>query len=178
MPAAADPRYPIGRFEWKGPNTPEQRKQLIARIAALPSEFRAAVRGLTSQQLETPYREGGWTLRQVVHHVPESHMNAYIRCKLALTEDEPTIKPYAEERWALLADVPVAPVEASLSLLDSLHQRWAILLGTLKESDFERVFVHPESGPTSIDKALAHYVWHGMHHTAHITSVRKAKGWG
>jgi uncharacterized damage-inducible protein DinB len=138
--------------------------------------MRAAVAGLTEQQLDTPYRAGGWTVRQVVHHVPESHMNSYVRFKLALTEDDPVIKPYDEVLWAKLADA-YAPIEGSLALLDALHQRWVPLLESMKDGDFERTFRHPELGPVRLDQNLALYAWHGKHHVAHITALRDRMGW-
>jgi hypothetical protein len=173
-----DPRYPIGKFHFDGPPTEDQRTQLIADIEQAPSALRAAVTGLSPQQLDTPYREVGWTVRQVTHHVPDSHMNAYIRFKLALTEDEPTIKPYAEDRWAELADTQSTPVEVSLVMLDSLHNRWVRLLRSLEPDDWKRTFRHPESGSlVSLEKNLASYAWHGKHHVAHVTELRKKMGW-
>ena len=139
--------------------------------------MRAAVAGLTPEQLDTPYRPGGWTVRQVVHHVPDSHINSYVRFKLALTEEEPTIKPYDEARWAKLADTATTPVEVSLTLLDSLHSRWVPLLQSLTEADFARQFRHPELGMVRLDRNLALYAWHGKHHVAHITSLRERMGW-
>jgi hypothetical protein len=173
----SDPRYPIGKFHFEGPLSEAQRAELISSIELLPSNMRAAVSGLNNQQLDTPYREGGWTVRQVVHHVPDSHMNAFIRYKLALTEDEPTIKPYAEDRWALLPDVQATPIEVSLALLDALHNRWVRLLRSLKPDDWKKNFRHPELGTVSLEKNLALYSWHSKHHTAHITELKKAKGW-
>ena len=173
----SDPRYPIGKFHFEGPLSEAQRAELISSIELLPANMRAAVSGLNNQQLDTPYREGGWTVRQVVHHVPDSHMNAFIRYKLALTEDEPTIKPYAEDRWALLPDVQATPIEVSLALLDALHNRWVRLLRSLKPDDWKKNFRHPELGTVSLEKNLALYSWHSKHHTAHITELKKAKGW-
>lgn len=172
-----DLSYPIGKFSWSGSSTPQQRSEHIAKLAAAPAALRAAVKGLSPAQLDTPYRPQGWTVRQVVHHVPESHMNAYIRFKLALTEDEPTIKPYMEDRWAELADVPQAPIEASLALFENLHLRFVTLLKTLEPAQFARTFKHPELGVQSLDRALAMYAWHGAHHTAHITHLRERMGW-
>src|SRR3954463_1534090 len=168
-----DPRFPIGKFHYEGAPSADQRQNFIAEIEQAPAAIRAAVQGLSPQQLDTPYRDGGWNVRQVVHHVPESHMNAYIRFKLALTEDEPTIKPYAEDRWAKLADVQVTPVEISLSLLDSLHERWVRLLRVMKDQEWKRAFRHPELGVVPLDKSLALYSWHGRHHVAHVTELRK-----
>jgi hypothetical protein len=154
-----------------------QREKFIDDIEQTPASLRTAVKNLSPQQIETPYRNGGWTVRQVVHHVPESHMNSYIRFKLALTEDEPTIKPYMEDGWAELADVRSTPLEISLALLDSLHDRWVRLLRTLRPENWKRTFRHPELGVVSLEKNLALYAWHGRHHTAHITELRKKMGW-
>jgi len=173
----SDPRYPIGPFSFSGSVDETQRNKFIADIEQAPAALRAAVKGLSPQQFETPYRDGGWTVRQVVHHVPESHMNAYIRFKLALTEDEPTIKPYAEDRWATLADTQATPVEVSLALLDNLHDRWVRLLRSLQPEDWKRTFRHPELGVVSLEKNLALYAWHGRHHVAHITALRERNGW-
>ncbi len=172
-----DPRYPIGKFEMPAAVTPALRQSAIETIAETPAKFRSAVRGLSESQLDTPYRDGGWTVRQVVHHLPDSHLNAYIRLKLALTESSPTIKPYEEDKWARLADSRATPVEVSLSLLDSLHTRWVLLLRSLGPEDFSRKLVHPEHGEKNINWLLFIYAWHGPHHTAHITELRKAKGW-
>ncbi len=172
-----DPRYPIGKFVYDGPPTQAQRSDLISSIEQTPAALRAAVKGLTPQQLDTPYREGGWTVRQVVHHVPESHMNAYIRFKLALTEDEPTIKPYAEDLWAKLPDVQAVPIEVSLALLDSLHVRFVEVLRGMQNDDWKRTFVHPEQGVVPLERNLGLYAWHGRHHVAHVTELRKKMGW-
>jgi uncharacterized damage-inducible protein DinB len=172
-----DPRYPIGKFSYAGPPTPDQKQQYLIDIEQTPSRLRAALRGLSDQQLDTPYRNGGWTLRQVAHHVPDSHMNSYIRFKLALTEDEPTIKGYMEDRWAELPDANHAPIEVSLALLDSLHQRWMLMLRQLTDAEWKRTFRHSELGPMSLEKSLALYSWHGRHHVAHITSLREKMGW-
>jgi hypothetical protein len=173
----SDPRFPIGKFHFEGPPSEEQRTKYIHEIEQAPAAMTAAVAGLSAEQLDTPYRDGGWTVRQVVHHVPDSHMNAYVRWKLALTEDEPTIKPYAEDRWAELADTKATPVEVSLALLDSLHARWVQLLRSLNASDWKRQFRHPESGVVSLEKNLAIYAWHGKHHVAHVTELRKRMAW-
>jgi hypothetical protein len=173
----SDLQYPVGKFTYSNPPTNEQRKKMIDEIEQAPALLRAAVQGLSPQQLDTPYREGGWTVRQVAHHVPESHMNAYIRFKLGLTEDEPTIKPYAEDRWAETLDVRSTPVEVSLALLDSLHDRWVRLLRALKPEEWKRTFRHPEMGVVPLEKNLALYSWHGRHHVAHITELRKRMGW-
>jgi hypothetical protein len=172
-----DPRYPIGQFNWTGPNTAEQRAHFIDDIAAAPQKMRSAVAGLTDAQLNTPYRNGGWTVRQVVHHVPDSHMNSYIRFKFALTEHEPTIKPYDESVWAELIDAKTAPVVPSLNLLEGLHHRWVVLLRSLSEEDVKRKFLHPEIGVTTIDKYIALYAWHSRHHVAHIIALRERNGW-
>ena len=174
-----DPRYPLGAFAFDGRQTPALRRERIARIAAAPANLRAAVTGLTDAQLDTPYRDGGWTVRQVAHHVPDSHLNAYTRFRLALTEPRPTIKPYLEHRWAELPDARGAPVEVSLALLEALHRRWVLLLESLEPPDWELRFVHPEHGREwSLDEALAMYAWHGEHHTAHVTRLRDRMGWG
>jgi uncharacterized damage-inducible protein DinB len=172
-----DPRYPIGKFDMPKEITPALRQSAIGEIAATPAKIRAAVKGLTDSQLETPYRDGGWTVRQVVHHVPDSHMNAYIRLRFALTETAPTIKPYEESAWANLEDAKNAPVDVSLNLLDALHERWVRLLRSLKPEDYARTLVHPEHGTRTVDWLLFLYAWHGRHHTAHITELRKQKGW-
>lgn len=172
-----DPRYPVGKFHYDSPLTAETKKQFIDEIAHTPANLRAAIKGLSDHQLDTPYRVGGWTVRQVVHHMPDSHMNSYVRFKLALTEDEPTIKPYAEDRWAELADTKSTPIEVSLTLLDSLHDRWVGLLRSLTPEDWKRTFRHPEMGPMTLEKALALYAWHGKHHVAHITELRKQRSW-
>ena len=172
-----DLRYPIGKFKFEGPTTPQQKEEQLNQIEQAPIRLRAAVKGLSDQQLDTPYRPEGWTVRQVVHHVPDSHLNAYVRYKLALTEDEPTIKPYAEDRWARLADTQATPVEVSLAMLDSLHDRWTRLLRSLQAEDWKRSFRHPELGLVSLEKNLALYAWHGRHHVAHITALRERNGW-
>jgi uncharacterized damage-inducible protein DinB len=162
-----DLQYPIGRFTLPDSTTAQQRQTWIREIARAPQELRAAVAGLSQEQLDTPYRPGGWTVRQVVHHVPDSHINAFIRFKLALTEDQPAIKPYDEARWAMLPDAAL-PVEASLDLLDALHLRWVCLLEAMSEREYQRTFAHPESGVWRLDQYLAQYAWHGRHHVAHI----------
>jgi hypothetical protein len=172
-----DLQYPIGKFQWGGAITDEQREQLIGQIEQAPAQLRQAVAGLTEEQVDTPYRPGGWTVRQVVHHLPDSHMNAYVRFRLALTEDVPTIKPYDQERWAALEDARTAPTELSLSLLESLHRRWVLLLRSLRAADFARTFQHPEIGLVTLDKYLGMAAWHGRHHIAHITSLRDRMGW-
>ncbi len=172
-----DLRYPIGKFAYDGSLTEDQKQKFLDDIAHAPSNLRAEVKGLTDQQLDTPYRPEGWTVRQVTHHVPDSHLNAYIRTKLALTEEEPTIKPYAEDRWAQLADTRATPVEVSLALLDSLHDRWVRLLRSLQPNDLKRTYRHPERGVMDLSQTLAMYAWHGRHHVAHITGLRERNGW-
>jgi len=172
----ADLRFPIGKFQRADNLTGEQRREFIDAIARAPVRMNAAVAGLKPAQLDTPYRPGGWTVRQVVHHLPDSHMNAYIRFKLALTESEPTIKPYDEKRWAELADSK-APIEPSLALLENLHARWVPLLRSLTLADWAKKFRHPERGTMSLDETLALYAWHGRHHVAHITSLRERESW-
>ncbi|HYF91081.1 MAG TPA: putative metal-dependent hydrolase [Symbiobacteriaceae bacterium] len=172
-----DLRYPVGRFTFEGEVSEAHRKAWIDEVAAAPARLRAAVAGLTAAQLDTPYREGGWTVRQVVHHLADSDMNAYIRFKLALTETEPTVKPTDEGRWAELPDARSARVEISLELLEAVHERWVITLRAMSAVDFERAYMHPQNGRTTLDKALALYAWHGRHHTAHITAVRNRMDW-
>jgi hypothetical protein len=173
-----DPRYPVGKLEIPTNITPDARKQMMDEIAAAPAKFRAAFKGLNDSQLDTPYREGGWTLRQVAHHVPDSHMNAYCRLKLALTEDKPTIRPYEEALWAKLEDTRATPIETSFVLLETLHSRWDRLWRSLKTEDFARPLVHPAyPDPKNIDWLLCVYSWHGRHHTAHVTTLRQQKGW-
>ena len=172
-----DPRYPIGKFKFEGAPSEAQRNQFIDDIEQTPAALRAAIKNLSPEQIETPYRDGGWTVRQVVHHVPESHMNAYIRFKLALTEDEPTVKPYMEDRWAGTPDVGSTPLEVSLAMLEPLHDRWVRLLRNLKPGDWKRTFRHPELGLVPLERNLALYAWHGKHHVAHITELRKRMGW-
>ena len=172
-----DPRYPIGKAEMERDLDPEQRRELISRIERAPDRLREAVAGLNAEQLDTPYRPGGWTVRQVVHHVPDSHLNAYLRCKWALTEDEPLIKTYDEARWAELPDTRETPIEVSLALLEAVHTRWLAILRAMTPADFARRFNHPESGNQPLDRALALYAWHSRHHVAHITALRQREGW-
>jgi uncharacterized damage-inducible protein DinB len=172
-----DPRYPTGPFLPPDQPTRESRAQAIATIAETPQQMRDAVQGLDEDQLDTPYREGGWTLRQVVHHVPDSHDNAYIRLKLALTEPGPVIKPYDEAAWANLGDTTAVPIDVSLNLLEAVHKRFVALLRAMKDEDFRREYVHPETGRHPLDYLLAMYAWHGPHHIAHITSTRARMGW-
>jgi DinB superfamily len=173
----SDPRYPIGNFTFDGPTSEAQRTKFIDEIEQTPIALRAAIKNLSPEQIETPYREGGWSVRQVVHHIPESHMNAYVRFKLALTEEEPAIKAYMEDRWAKTPEVQSTPVQVSLALLEPLHDRWVRLLRTLKPTDWKRTFRHPELGVLPLERNLALYAWHGKHHVAHITELRKRMGW-
>jgi uncharacterized damage-inducible protein DinB len=173
----SDPRYPIGRAQMDRQLDPQRRQELIAQIEQAPGRLRDAVAGLDAGQLDTPYRPGGWTVRQVVHHVPDSHLNAYLRCKWALTEDEPTIKTYDEARWAELPDSRSTPVEVSLALLDNLHRRWTVLLRAMTADDFQKTLKHPEHGVITLDQILGLYAWHGRHHTAHVTALRERLGW-
>ena len=171
-----DLRYPVGKFDFEVPINEADYPMLIAAIAETPGALRAAVAGLSRDQLETRYRPGGWTVRQVVHHFADSHMNAYVRFRLALTENEPTIKPYDEAAWAALPDSRL-PVEESLNLIEALHARWVALLELLTDEDFQKDFVHPVRGRQNLATALALYDWHGRHHTAHITRLRARMGW-
>ena len=171
-------RYPTGKFELKGsPLTPQERSALIARIGTLPPEARAAVEGLGDGQLDTRYRDGGWSPRQIVHHLADSHLNAFVRFKLALTEDVPAIKPYRQDRWAELADVGGVPVEASLSILDGVHERWSRILAAMTPGDFGRRLRHPEIGEIDLDFLLQMYGWHGRHHVTQITELRARRRW-
>ena len=171
-----DAKYPVGRFAAPATISPDERNAAIVTLAELPEKLRNAVHGLSSTQLGTPYREGGWTVRQVVHHVADSHMNALIRVKLALTEDWPTVKPYDEAAWAKLHDM-TAPVEWSLELIESLHARWVMLLQSLDEEQWKRGFNHPEMGPATVEKTTLVYAWHSLHHVAHITRLRSKERW-
>ena len=171
-----DLRYPVGEFAIPASVTPEMRAAAIGNITELPARMRDAVRGLSDAQLDTPYRPGGWTVRQVVHHVPDSHMNAFTRLKLALTEDNPTVTPYDEKLFAQLPDARL-PIEPSLALLDGLHARWAALLQALTPQQFARPWFHPEIGAITVDYLLQTYGWHSRHHVAHITGLRKREGW-
>lgn len=173
----ADLRYPIGRFTYPERAPHADVARAIARIERAPGALRRAVEDLTPAQLDTPYRPGGWTVRQVVHHVPDSHLNAYVRTKLALTEDDPVIKPYDEQRWAALPDTASTAVETSLALLESLHTRWTTLLRACAPHDFERTLRHPEVGALTLGLLILQYGWHGDHHVAHITSLREREGW-
>lgn len=172
-----DLRYPIGRFTPPIQSNPDIRSRQIETLRELPQRLHGAVEGLSDDQLETPYREGGWTVRQLIHHVADSHANSYVRFKLALTEEWPTIKPYDEAAWALLADSKATPVDVSLSLITALHTRWVALLESLTDADFHRGYNHPESGRQNLATALALYDWHSRHHTAHITRLRERMNW-
>jgi DinB superfamily len=172
-----DLRYPIGKFAFPDQVTTQERDKFVEQIAEAPAQMKAAVAGLSDEQLDTPYRPGGWTVRQVVHHVPDSHLNSYIRFRWALTEDAPAIKAYHEDRWAELSDARTAPVETSLVLLGSLHGRWINLLGSLTDDEWKRTFRHPELGPVSLEKNAALYAWHGQHHVAHIRNLRDRMRW-
>jgi uncharacterized damage-inducible protein DinB len=172
-----DPRYPIGKYEAQ-PFSQKQKEEWLLQIKFLPEELEMVVQNLDEHQLETPYREGGWTVKQLIHHVADSHMNAYIRFKLGLTEEQPTIKPYLEKKWAELNDVELIPINTSLTLLHALHQRWYAAIKDLTEQDFERTVVHPEQGKVmSLWLLLGLYAWHGKHHTAHIHSLREQNKW-
>lgn len=178
MSTLDDLRYPIGRMPvLEAPSTPEQRAEWIRSIETLPPRLRAAVQGLTPEQWQTPYRPGGWTVLQLVHHLPDSHLNAYTRLKLALTEDGPTIKPYDQAAWAELADTPATPPDVSLALLEALHRRWVVLLRSLPEAALARPYRHPEYGRVfTIEQMLPQYAWHSEHHLAHITALRERAG--
>jgi len=172
-----DPKYPIGKFHYDGPMSEAQRQQCLSEVEQAPANLRAAVKGLSESRLDTPYRDGGWTVRQVAHHVPDSHMNAVIRFKLALTEDEPAIKTYKEDLWARLGDVSTTSVETSLCLLECLHQRWMNVMRPMTAEQWTRTLRHPELGVLTLDRMLALYAWHGKHHVAHVTRLRESQGW-
>ncbi|MEX0737537.1 MAG: bacillithiol transferase BstA [Bacteroidota bacterium] len=172
-----DLRYPIGKFTAKPSISDDERRVLIQQIEEAPAKLQEAVKGLDDRQLDTPYREGGWTVRQVVHHLPDSHLNSYIRFKWTMTEDKPTIKTYEEHLWAELVDAKSAPAEVSLTLLEALHKRWVLFLRSLSSADFAKTFIHPESGPMNLDRLVQLYAWHGRHHVAHVTSLRQRMGW-
>lgn len=177
MPILDTLRYPIGRFDAPAAIAPEDLARWTSELEGLPTRLASAVAGLTEAQLDTPYRPGGWTVRQVVHHVADSHTNAYVRFKLTLTEEAPTIRPYDEGAWAELGDVRASPVALSVSFLGFLHQRWCVLLRSLGPPDFERTYVHPEWGVTSLALAVGQYAWHGRHHLAHVTGLAEREGW-
>jgi uncharacterized damage-inducible protein DinB len=176
QPETASLSYPIGKFESSSIDA-NRRSEYVQTITDLPANIREAVNGLSEEQLDTPYRPGGWTVRQTIHHVADSHMNSLIRFKLALTEDEiPTIRPYYEDRWAELADSKL-PIEVSLDLIDGIHQHWTALLNSMSDEDFNKKFKHPETGEWTLDGALALYAWHSKHHTAHVTKLRERENW-
>jgi hypothetical protein len=177
MTMSDDLRYPIGRFQWTGASTPDDRSRWIQIIAATPATLRDAVAGLNALQLDTPYRDGGWTVRQVVHHYADDHMNSYMRFKLALTEEAPLIKAYSESSWAELPDARTGPVEPSLQILTSLHQRWVMAWESLKEADWQRTFVHAARGAVPLDHLAALYAWHGVHHVTQVLRLRDRSGW-
>lgn len=172
----ADLRFPVGKFQRVEKLNAEERARLIEEVAVAPAHLRKAVAALGDAQLDTPYRPAGWTVRQVAHHVPDSHMNAFVRFKLALTENEPTIKTYEESLWANLADAKL-PVEPSLALLENLHTRWVALMKSLGDPEWKRKYIHPALGPMDLEQTLALYAWHGRHHVAHITSLRIREAW-
>jgi hypothetical protein len=171
-----DPRFPIGKYSRSSANLTDHRDS-IATLAALPEKLRSAAEGLSDAQLDTLYREGGWTVRQLVHHVADSHMNAYIRIRLALTEDWPAITAYNEKAWAELPDARTAPVQVSLDLIQALHDRWTLLLRSLTDEQWQRGYTHPVNGRQTIAEAVALYDWHSRHHVAHIEELRKSRGW-
>ena len=173
----SDLRYPVGEFQKRDKLSSAERREMIDQIAATPARLREAARGLDPQQLDTPYRDGGWTVRQVVHHLPDSHLNAYTRLKLALTEHEPVIKPYDEAAWAKLPDSQQVPIETSLVLLETVHERFVTILRAMSEQQFERKFTHPDHGLMTLDWLVAMYAWHGRHHVGHVTSLRERKAW-
>jgi hypothetical protein len=172
-----DPRYPVGRYQAPDVITAAERSPWIRQIETLPSSLKEAVAGLSDTQLNTPYRAGGWTVRQVVHHLPDSHLNSYTRFRLALTEDSPAIKPYDEAAWAELPDAKSGPIAPSLALLDGLHMRWAALLHSLDDADYARTFKHPELGEIRLDWTLGLYAWHCRHHLSHILNLRRRESW-
>jgi len=171
-----DLSYPIGKYNKNFEFTPELKKQFIGEVAELPQKLKAAIENLNDEHLDTPYRPGGWTVRQTVHHVADSHLNSLVRFKLALTEDAPTIRPYYEDRWAELAD-SFLPIESSLKITENLHLRWTTLLDSMTDEDFQKKLIHPDSGLWTLEKMLALYEWHGRHHTAHITNLRARNNW-
>ena len=172
-----DLSYPIGKFQRPASLTSAEFESAVARLATQPARLREAIHDLTAAQVDTPYRPGGWSVRQLAHHVADSHMNMYIRLKLALTEDNPTIKPYDQDAWVLLSDISEIPVETSMVLFDAVHQRALSVLRSMSADDRARVFMHPENGPTRIDQMTALYAWHGDHHIAHVTGLRERMGW-
>jgi uncharacterized damage-inducible protein DinB len=174
--ASEDLRYPVGEFDKNTELSPEKRAEFIGIIRDLPGKLAEAVKGLDESQLDTPYRPEGWTLRQTIHHVADSHINSICRFKLALTEENPTIRPYFEDRWAELADSKL-PIDVSLQIIEGVHRRWSVLLESLTDADFQKPLIHPDSGAWTIEQFLALYAWHSRHHTAHITRLRERNGW-
>lgn len=172
-----DLRFPIGKFNYEEAQAAQNRARSIRAVSELPSQLRLAIAGLSSGQMKTPYREGGWTINQVVHHLADSHMNSFIRFKLALTEDAPAIKTYQEDLWAKLPDADNDAPELSLKIIDALHERWFLLLSAMNDTDFRRQLTHPEHGKIDLNYMVALYQWHGKHHVAHITNLRRQKGW-
>jgi hypothetical protein len=170
-------RYPVGACEWPAEVTAEEKSKHLPDIAALPVKLREAVAGLAPQHLDIPYREGGWTIRQIVHHIPDSHMNSYVRFKLALTEEQPTIKPYDEKLWAEIPEARTAPIEISLDMVVALHRRWSLMLDNMTDADFERSIMHPEIGALKLKSMVAGYGWHCRHHVAQIVATRRRMGW-
>lgn len=175
--SSVDLRYPVGRYKAPTEITREQRAAWIDEIDALPGRLREAINGLDETQLDTPYRPGGWTVRQVVHHYPDSHLNSYGRFRLALTEETPMIKTYEEAAWAELPDAKSGPVEVSLSLLDALHRRWVMLLRSMTDEQFKRSFRHAEWGEIALEWSVGLYAWHSRHHVAQIRGLREREGW-
>jgi hypothetical protein len=172
-----DIRYPVGPCVWPAEVSAEDRQQHIRDIAEMPAKLREAVAGLAPRHLDIPYREGGWSIRQIVHHIPDSHLNSYVRFKLALTEDQPAIKPYDEARWAELPEARTAPIEISLDLTEALHRRWVLMLEDMQPADFERSLRHPEIGVLALKTMLGGYGWHSRHHVAQILARRRRMGW-
>ena len=170
-------RYPIGRFSYNPSEADELRQSWIGDLARLPNDLDGVIEGLSAERLDTPYRPGGWTVRQLVHHIADSHINAYVRFRLALTEDNPTVKGYDENAWAELPDSLSAPITPSLEILRGLHSRWVTLLRSLEKEQFSRTLVHSEAGPGNIDKYIGLYAWHGRHHVAHIRALRDRENW-
>jgi hypothetical protein len=170
-------RYPVGPCEWPAEVNGEEMHRNLRDIAELPAKLRAAVAGLAPQHLDIPYREGGWTIRQIVHHIPDSHMNSYVRFKLALTEDQPTIKPYDERLWAEIPEARTAPIELSLNMVDALHGRWSLMLDNITDAEFERSIMHPEIGKLKLKSMVVGYGWHCRHHVAQIVATRRRMGW-
>lgn len=170
-------RYPIGRFRSPKQLSPEERQEKRTILRLFPARLRSACQHLSDQQIDTPYRPGGWTIRQVVHHVVDSHLNAYVRFRWALTEDTPEIKVYEEKAWALLPDASTAPISLSLDLLHHLHERWLVLLEAMREEEYQKELIHPVSGNLNLDEMLSLYAWHSGHHWAHITELKKREGW-